>query len=118
MQASGELRGLKAQVGGLKKDARFLELLVQAIGAVVLKAGHQKGRQGKQACRFKAPLRLFFQKELQDGALLPAEKRARIEQELATKLEGREGALDAIREEHAQTDAICAELEPLAEVKF
>ncbi len=59
-----------------------------------------------------------LQKELQDGADLTPEKRARIEEELAAKLEGREGALQAIQEEHAQTDAICAELEPLAEVKF
>ncbi len=59
-----------------------------------------------------------LQKELEDGHQMTPEKRARIEEELARKIEGREGALDAIREEHAQTDAICAELEPLADVSF
>ncbi len=59
-----------------------------------------------------------LQKELEDGHQMTPEKRARIEEELARKIEGREGALDAIREEHAQTDAICADLEPLADVAF
>lgn len=59
-----------------------------------------------------------LEKELEDGDQLTAEKRARLEDELARKREGREGALDSIRVEHALTDAICADLEPLADVKF
>ena len=59
-----------------------------------------------------------LQKELEDGEQLTAEKRARIEEELARKIDGREVAVAAVRDEHALTDAICEELEPLARVKF
>ena len=59
-----------------------------------------------------------LEKELQDDEALSAEKRARLLDELEQKRESREGALESIRAEHALTEDICVELEPLADVKF
>ena len=58
------------------------------------------------------------EKELKDPEQLSAEKKKRLEAELAELEELREGAVDAVRDEHALTDQICEKLVPLAGVTF
>jgi hypothetical protein len=59
-----------------------------------------------------------IEKELKHSEALSEMKRTLLEEELQQKLESREGALDAIRREHAKTEEICRRLEPVADVKF
>lgn len=56
--------------------------------------------------------------QLKEAETMSPEKRARLEAERAELVEDLEGALDAVKAEHAKTDTICAQLEPLADVKF
>ena len=59
-----------------------------------------------------------IEKELKDPEALSYEKKKRLEEELAELEESREGAVEAIREEHAVTEQICDKLVPLAGVTF
>lgn len=56
--------------------------------------------------------------ELKEADTMRPERRARLEAERAELLEDLEGAVDAVKAEHAKTDAICVQLEPIARVKL
>ncbi|MEO1188380.1 MAG: hypothetical protein AAFW60_04840 [Pseudomonadota bacterium] len=57
-------------------------------------------------------------KELQVGQFSSPEHQRLLEQERADLTESREQTLENIRQEHAQTEAICKQLEPIAGVSF
>lgn len=59
-----------------------------------------------------------LEKELKHAEALSEDKRATIEEDLETLRTTREGALNAVMAEHANTEAICKRLEPLAGVTF
>ncbi len=59
-----------------------------------------------------------LEKELKHAEALSEDKRATIEEDLETLRTTREGALNAVVAEHANTEAICKRLEPLAGVTF
>nr|WP_070960066.1 hypothetical protein [Hyphomonas sp. Mor2] len=59
-----------------------------------------------------------LEKELRHADALSVMQRATLEEELVARRETREGAVDAIRAEHAKTEAICKRLEPIAGVTF
>ncbi len=59
-----------------------------------------------------------LEKELKHAEALGEDKRATIEEDLETLRTTREGALNAVVAEHANTEAICKRLEPLAGVTF
>lgn len=57
-------------------------------------------------------------KELSHGEQLTEARQNIIREELAMRTESREAALDSVRKEHAETEAICKMLEPIAGLKF
>ncbi|MEM7328117.1 MAG: hypothetical protein AAF437_05210 [Pseudomonadota bacterium] len=59
-----------------------------------------------------------LEKELQVGVFSSSEHKKLLEQELSDLKEARERTLENIRDEHAETEAICQQLEPLAGVSF
>lgn len=59
-----------------------------------------------------------LEKELQVGGFSSADHQALLEQELVELKESREATLDSVRDEHAETEAICRQLEPIAQVSF
>jgi len=59
-----------------------------------------------------------IEKELKHPEALTDMRIATYEEELESLRESREGALDAIKAEHAKTEEICKRLEPMAGVTF
>lgn len=59
-----------------------------------------------------------LEKELQIGGFSTPEHQKLLEQELADLKDSRERTLDGILNEHAKTEAICTQLEPIAGVSF
>ncbi|MEM6555120.1 MAG: hypothetical protein AAF642_04555 [Pseudomonadota bacterium] len=59
-----------------------------------------------------------LEKELQVEGFSSTEHQRMLEHELAELKDSRERTLDNIRDEHAETEAICKKLEPIAGVSF
>ncbi|MEM7460139.1 MAG: hypothetical protein AAF331_11790 [Pseudomonadota bacterium] len=59
-----------------------------------------------------------LEKELQIGGFSTPDHQKLLEQELADRKESRERTLESILNEHAKTEAICQQLEPIAGVTF
>ena len=57
-------------------------------------------------------------KELEENEELSDARRVKLQAELERLNEAREGGLSSTKQKHAETEAICNRLEPLAELKF
>ncbi|MEL6724962.1 MAG: hypothetical protein AAFP81_03585 [Pseudomonadota bacterium] len=57
-------------------------------------------------------------KELTENELMSETRRARLEAELVQLQEFREIGLDSTKAKHAETEIICAALEPIAQIRF
>ncbi|MEO1553221.1 MAG: hypothetical protein AAFR82_04755 [Pseudomonadota bacterium] len=60
----------------------------------------------------------ILEKDLRSENYVSPEQRETMMAELESLQEAREAALNSVRDEHAQTEAICRRLEPIADVTF